>query len=526
MNCARVASNKTMVSGESVVGEDASMQAEKPAWILSFKMVPCVLNPDLSQLGPFSKGLNKKWGAKSDHKLVETGMNLAKDFNCRLCDIEVRGSILPESNQGADTGASWRETDMTCGVKHGNEQEACFTENGNIGNWDSGHLSPLGKCAPCPAECDKGCEGPGKTDSWSYSSKDWFKCKLTDTTKLMDTKKFKLEAGAKSHFRQQGKLFTTPSKYECEQIAVAKLQKSAKEVWRDGDGPVEGTGMAPAFGKRSGFETSGEFKLWCKYKPDHLPAAQTAKDGNFQISQPWESERISPRIAPGSEFRFEGGFSQCDSGMPVGAENDFSPFVAALVSHVPPILAETAKQKNCDICEFNLGGDMETLLSDKPQEAWSNVVLIKHSGANAVVQGEHHSSWIQPICATDKLGVGACKHTEGPVGWAVPKMHSDATCLPCPPECASCEVSPKKDDGVMRFHCALRPLLPFPNPTMASLIDDFGTSEGEGSPVEDSQVYELPQGYKCETPNARKCSGSDWCADWQFETQCEFNTFN
>jgi len=502
------ASNRTM---RSLVSEDTSMKAAKPSWTLSYKMVPCILNPDLSQLGPFSKGLNKQW-AKSDHKLVETGAKLAKELNCKLCDIDVQGSILPSGAQ--DAGAAWREADVKCAVTIQNMQDACFLENGNLGNWDGSHLSPRGKCAPCPVECDKGCQMPGTTDAL-YLSSTWFKCKTTTPKKFMNTKHFTMPANAQSLFPQKGKLFTTPSKYECEQTTVEKLEKKAREAF-GGDGPAEGELMVPSFSKRSNFAKTGEFKLWCKYKDDYVPDTETVGEGR------WQSEKISPAVVPGSTFRYQPGFSRCDSGPREGAANDFSPFLAALVSHATPFLLETAHKKNCEICEFNLGGAMTTLLSDKPlKETFSEMKLMPHGP----ITDYSPASWMQPMCATEKLGVGACKHTSGPVGWAG-HAAADNSCMPCPHECASCTVPPpkKKGDASAKFHCVLRPLLPFPNPTMASLTEELDIFE-DAAVAKDSDVFKLPQGYTCSTPSPRKCKGSDWCAEWQFETTCDFPDF-
>jgi len=460
----------------------------RSTWTLNYYSVPCVLKDDFSQLKPFAPGLMREWG-KTSGDLLKLGLEQASKYNCRLCNIEVSGSIQPVAFANSKP---WRQISVSCAATVTDLQESCFGENGHIGSFNGPHASPRKICAPCPDACEAGCDSPGRTDT-GYWSSTWFKCK----TKTMHT------IGQNAVFPAGGKEFTTSDKYQCEQTTLKNLKRNLKDADIQGFGEAD-TAMVPSFTKRSGFEKAdgGEYKLWCKYKAD------------IEADNP--DSRKSPSVAPGSRWSLDPGLSECRSAVGSAVASSDDSFLSRVSAAAGPRMAENANKYNCEICNMKLGGSMQAIVSSPLSEVFNLVKVVEDEKEIA----SDETLWIQPSCATNHLGISACNTRIGRVGWETP-----TSCRPCPRECMTCEAIKgtfTSKANVNSFKCVLLPDLPFPNPSMVAMTEDVSPSlEGE-----ENHLYHAPDGYDCDKPKRRNCGMNThgWCEPWMYKTNCRFPT--
>lgn len=456
---------------ETIRGEPES------AWTLSFSGIPCYFSDELEQLGPFANGIQQAWNAKNLFgKILIDGRNIGSEANCRLCNLEVKGSIL---NVPVGTLKPHVSHSMECAAEVEKLNVGCYTENGNLGKFHN--PSPKGICTPCPEECDGGCTIPGTTDL-TTSSKTWFKCITRDPKTI--SKSAVAEASSP-------KIIKIKSGYDCEAAPFSGLQQDAQEALSVGDSNIESKeykkSVKPKFFKSKSRE--GQWNLWCKYKPNF--AVDIAEDTR------------SPLVAEKSSWKFNAGISGCNNVQEMSQEN----FMGKLAKAAASKLAAQAESQNCEICESSFGGLMDTM--HKSDAADLNGILQDLTG-KAPAQGDE-PLWLKAECAYELLGTAACTPGKGYVGWA-----EGAPCLPCPEECVSC--TPDKKGS---FKCTLKPIVSFPSPALALMT---------APAVEDAEklvsgLYKMPEDLDCSTPVTRNCKRNkkgEWCQPWQYKTVCKY----
>lgn len=463
------------LSEQGASGEFEQQRGNTPTWYLSYRGVPCHLKEELGQLGTFVSGL-ATWGKDTPtQKILKDARVQASKHNCRLCDIRVEGSILPVT---IASSKPWAEVTVSCAADASNLQTACFTSHGSLGGAFA-QASPWGICAPCPKECDAGCEKPGNTD-WG-STWNWFKCK---------TREPKVVAMNPETAYGEGKYVKLPSGFSCEKTALKNIDPEALS----GETGLSDKSPVPKFTKRADFKKSGEWKLWCLYKEDYASGLA--------------DEEMSPAIAEGSQWTFYQGITGCSheaegegSESEVESPQDLLPLLEKAAS---PELLRLARSNNCNVCEVTYGGFMKSML---------NLEVMAQAVSQVSVLGDEEEDsskplWVKPVCAVEAMGLGACNRALGPVGWASPK-----SCLPCPPECMECEPIKK----TRTFKCVLLPSLTYPSPTLQAIA-------GKEQADPDKSMYILPKTVECETPKPRRCTwnSKSWCRTWQFKTTCKF----
>lgn len=142
-------------------------------WELKFEGLQCMQ----LDTAPFS-AFQAKWPTCYEQAL-EKGMKLAKQGNCRLCDLEITGS-KPEADQSL-TSTSCKAKVTCSALRSGPSAKTCYDENGGLArvrNLNDGprarESNPDMVCLPCPAHC-KACEKVGNF-GWTKRK---FKCILS-----------------------------------------------------------------------------------------------------------------------------------------------------------------------------------------------------------------------------------------------------------------------------------------------------------------------------------------------------------
>lgn len=446
-----------------------------PGWKLRFAGVPCYLVDLATQLGPLAKGLVDGFGDGENlaRRLGQVGRDIAKKDNCRLCDFFFEGSTFPKLL--GDT-QPWVRGKAQCAAAEGKYLgAACFSDHGPVGKF-SGAPS-RGLCTPCPKECDAGCDTAGWTDMGKSGDTD-FKCKTTVPAALAKAATYGADA-------------VLPAGFTCEVQEFGEAGGDLQEALNIASGLQDASSLVPKLSKRKDFKTSGEWKLWCKFKEDHAEGVR-------------ESVK-SPNAVEGSSWVLDSGLTSCDHEK--GPNQDL---LSRLEAQVSPALISLARDKNCAVCGLNFGGSIEAIKATKAMdEAFEDFAML---GPEVGTARPSSGLWGKSECFS-ALGDDACNRGHGPVGWA----SDSARCLPCPKECIKCiEIS-----GEGKFKCTLAPLVAFPSPALLALT-------GASPSVSKEALYRVPTDHhgarlQCEEPLPRDCGKSvvEWCKDWQFKIVCD-----
>lgn len=169
------ASRKTATSEASLeVLDPNATDVNWAHWEFAVLGVSCA-EPDFK---PF-EGFGTHW-PKCKDDAIEKAKNLAKIYNCKICDVKVAGK-KPE--QDLKMTSTRPKATVTCAANRINVKDACFRGNGEVGkvtklnsNQMERDTYPGKECLPCPPEC-KECIFDSSITSWTLG-RTQFKCVL------------------------------------------------------------------------------------------------------------------------------------------------------------------------------------------------------------------------------------------------------------------------------------------------------------------------------------------------------------
>eukprot|EP00930_Biecheleria_cincta_P076938 TRINITY_DN64178_c0_g1_i1.p1 TRINITY_DN64178_c0_g1~~TRINITY_DN64178_c0_g1_i1.p1 ORF type:complete len:269 (+),score=42.15 TRINITY_DN64178_c0_g1_i1:98-904(+) len=153
-------------SAAGVESNRSEASASWSPWNLKFQGLQCMQ----LDTAPFS-AFEAQWPA-CYQKAVERGAKLAKDGNCRLCDLDITGS-KPEKDQSLTSTSC--KAHVTCSaLRSGPSVKTCYHTNGGLArvkNLNDGprarEANPDMVCLPCPDQC-KEC---GKVGNFAWTSR-------------------------------------------------------------------------------------------------------------------------------------------------------------------------------------------------------------------------------------------------------------------------------------------------------------------------------------------------------------------
>jgi len=158
---------------ESNNSEADRVDASWSPWNLKFQGLQCMQ----LDTAPFS-AFEAHW-PNCYQSAVERGLKLAKEGNCRLCDLDITGS-KPEKDQTL-TSTSCKAKVTCSALRSGPSAKTCYDENGGLARVQKLNDGPRSRaanpdmvCLPCPDHC-KSC---GKVGNFAWTSRK-FKCILS-----------------------------------------------------------------------------------------------------------------------------------------------------------------------------------------------------------------------------------------------------------------------------------------------------------------------------------------------------------